>query len=255
MGIFDIFSPFFSWVDLLLQDVLPPMGRLVFWGLVGSALPMWLYAVLSSQKKLSQLKTEVAKTRKALADYDGDFAGAWQLIRQSLKLSFKQIGLALGPTIIASLPVLFLLVWLSTAYNYSLPEAGTIIDIKIVPTSAQVQWLPQPQSEQKEGKWQISWPTSEESLLLHNSTSKQLLVSFPLSEPVPIVHKRQWWNILFGNPVGYLPNESNVESVEIALPENKYLQFGPTWMHSAEVFFLLIVIIGSLAIKIIFRIH
>ena len=77
MGIFDLFSPFFSWFDALLEYVLPPMVRLVFWGIAASILTMWLYVLLSSQEKLSKIKTEVQETRKALNEYDGDFKGAW----------------------------------------------------------------------------------------------------------------------------------------------------------------------------------
>ena len=109
MGIFDIFSPFFSWFDAILEYALPPMARLVFWGIVASILTMWLYVLFSSQGKLSRIKTEAAETKKALNEYDGDFKGAWQLIRRTLSLSLKQIGLALGPTILASLPVLLCL--------------------------------------------------------------------------------------------------------------------------------------------------
>jgi len=254
MGIFDILSPFFSWFDAILEYVLPPMARLVFWGIAASIITMWLYVLFSSQGKLSKIKTEAAETKKVLSEYDGDFKGAWQLIRQSLRLSLKQIGLALGPTILASLPVLFMLVWLGTAYNYRLPETGAIIDIKTFPASAEVSFPPQARKGVEEGMWQIPWPASDEQLLLRDA-SGQVITTFPLSEPVPILHQRQWWNILFGNPAGYIPEGSILEKVEIELPENKYLKFGPEWMHSSEAVFLLIIVIGSLAIKILFRIH
>ncbi len=134
-----------------------------------------------------------------------------------------------------------------------MPEAGAIIDIKTFPASAEVQWHPQAKSAEK-GQWQISWPASDEQLWLRDATS-QVITTFPLSEPVPILHKRQWWNVLFGNPIGYIPEGSILEKVEIALPENKYIKFGPEWMHSSEAVFLLVVVIGSLAIKLLFRIH
>jgi hypothetical protein len=254
MGIFDIFSPFFSWFDAILEYALPPMARLVFWGIAASILTMWLYVLFSSQGKLSRIKTEVAETKKALNEYDGDFKGAWQLIRQSLSLSLKQIGLALGPTILASLPVLFMLVWLGTAYNYRLPETGAIIDIKTFPAEAEVQWHSQAKPGTEKGQWKISWPASDEQLWLRDSTN-QVIATFPLSESIPILHKRQWWNVLFGNPIGYIPEGSILERVEIALPENKYIKIGPEWMHSSEAVFLLVVVIGSLAIKLLFRIH
>ena len=41
---------------------------------------------------------------------------------------------------------------------------------------------------------------------------------FPLSAPVPTIHKRQWWNALVGNPLGYLPDSSRLEGIELVCP-------------------------------------
>lgn len=255
MGIFDLLSPFFSWFDALLGQIISPILRLIFWGIVSSILSMWLYKLLSPQEKLAQNKIAVAETKKTLAKYDDDFEGALQLSQRLLGLSLKQVGLALGPAILASLPVVFLLVWLGGAYDYRLPAPKAMIDIQISPPAAEVQWQPaDAQPGLEPGEWQISWPNSEEPLSLHDSTG-QLIATFPLSKPVPILHQYQWWNILFANPAGYIPDQANLESVEIAIPENQYLNFGPDWMRSSIALFLIVVIICSLAIKFIFRIH
>jgi len=76
----------------------------------------------------------------------------------------------------------------------------------------------------------------------------------PLPVPVPTVHKYQWWNVLFGNPVGYLPDNAKIDRVEIDLPEQEFLSFGPSWLRSWEFLFLSVVLIVSIVIKVAFRI-
>ena len=255
MGIFDLLSPWFSWLDgVLLEVVSSPLLRLTLWGIAGSALSMWLYVRFSSQEKLAQLKLELIETRQSLAQYDSDFKGALEIIQRLLTLSLKQIGLIIGPTILASLPVLFLLVWLGTTYNYHLPTPGTLVEVKLFPSQVKLQWHPQANQGLGEGQWQMKWPTNEQPLQLHDSTG-QLITTFPWSQAIPILHKRQWWNLFIGNPVGYIPQHADLERLEIALPENKYLTFGPEWMQSSEAFFLIVMLLCSVAIKLGFRIH
>ncbi|HHB92672.1 MAG TPA: hypothetical protein ENK59_05610 [Thioploca sp.] len=250
MGFFDIPSPFFSWFDtVILSTFLSPMLKLAVWGIIGSVISMGLYVLLSSQDKLSKLKIEISTTRKALNNYNGEFSGAWKLISKSLKLSGKQIGLTLVPAVLASLPVLFLLVWLGTDYNYILPEAGTVIEITISPTSETIQLNA---NKTEDGKWQLIWPTETEQLIDSKDNS---IINFPLTKAIPILHKRQWWNSLFDNPNGYIPESSPLEQINIALPQNKYITIGPEWLHSAEVAFLLFVVICSLIIQFTFRIN
>jgi hypothetical protein len=53
-----------------------------------------------------------------------------------------------------------------------------------------------------------------------------------LAEPVTHIEKRQWWNVLIGNPAGYLPEAGPIDSITIALPERQYLPVGPDWLRS-----------------------
>jgi len=81
-----------------------------------------------------------------------------------------------------------------------------------------------------------------------------VLDSIPLKAPVTTLHKRQWWNSLFGNPAGYIPPDARVAQIEIDLPSQEVLGFGPGWMRSWEFLFLTVLLVASIAIKVIFRI-
>ena len=85
--------------------------------------------------------------------------------------------------------------------------------------------------------------------------SGETMLSLPLTHPVPIRHKRVWWNMLFANPLGSLPGDAPVEAVEIGLEAITFMPFGPGWMRGWEALFILVVLVASVAIKIIFRIR
>jgi hypothetical protein len=76
-----------------------------------------------------------------------------------------------------------------------------------------------------------------------------------LDVAVPMLHKHQWWNVLIGNPAGYLPDQLGVKRVDLDLPPKVYLPFGPTWLHGWEAVFFAGLFVTALAIKIGFRIH
>ncbi len=254
MGLLDFPAPLFSWVDAVLMGPLPPLMRLCFWGVFGGGLSMLIYQVLSPQDRLAQVKKQAARALKTLAGYDGDFEGLWPLLKNSIGLSLKQIGLALGPTIAASLPVLFILVWMSNTYDGAQPQPGEQIQFSVAPDTQAI-WLTLAQSSTKVAALrQISWPGLGEKIQLYDARGVAL-ATLPLPSAVPVLHKRFWWNAIIGNSSGYLPAESDVEQIKFALPVKTYLDFGPNWLGSWEVVFFAVLIFSSLAIKFIFRIH
>jgi hypothetical protein len=58
-----------------------------------------------------------------------------------------------------------------------------------------------------------------------------------------------------GNPAGYLPSPGHVDAVHLALPHSEYLPFGPDWLRSWIAFFFVVVLIGSLILKLLWRLQ
>jgi hypothetical protein len=87
----------------------PDIVQIVSWATVAGAASMLLYRFASPQQRLKLLAGEAAATRHALNDLDGDFQDAWPLIRRSLSLSLERLRIALGPSLLAGLPVLLAL--------------------------------------------------------------------------------------------------------------------------------------------------
>jgi hypothetical protein len=240
-GLIDVPAPVFAWIDGVLGQVLPPLGRLTFWAVAAAAVSMTLYRFLSPQKRVARLKDEAAAARAELARYEGELRGMWPHAGRALALAGEQLRLALGPALVASLPVLALMVWLSTPYGHGLPPAGTIVAIAALRGDATAI------------ERAVTWPGAGERLALRDPSGRQLL-TLPLPEPVPLIHQRQWWNSLVANPAGYLADDATVDRVVVDLPRRSYLWFGPAWLRGWEAIFLSGLVLASLAIQLAFRI-
>lgn len=246
MGVFDIPAPVFAWADNLMGQFAPATLRLILWGVLMAAASMGLYWLISPQARIKRNEARTLEARRALDTYEGDFAGAWPQMRRMLGLAIKQVGIVITPAVVASLPVLCLLVWMSTAYGYTYPPAGAEPEIRTLPQPSAARWV----DDDTSGRASDSQGPRIELL----NGREQITRVIPLPAPVPTVHKRQWWNALFGNPAGYLSDDDKIDRVEIGLPSQTFLPFGPAWMRGWEFLFLVTLLIGSIVIKIVFKI-
>lgn len=243
MGLLDLPAPLFALLDAGLSGIAPPAVRLAVWGLLAAILSMGLYWLLSPQGRIAEAKVQAAAARRALDAYDGEFAGAWPLIRAMLRLAVRQLALVTGPAVAASLPVLALLVWLSTAYGHAFPAAPSAVSVHTVPEHFQA-WL-QPNG---------SAASAAHEVVVRDADGR-IVDQVPIAVPVPTIHKRQWWNALLGNPAGYLPDQAVLERIEVELPERQYLPMGPDWLRAWYAVFFAALLAGSIAIKVAARIE
>lgn len=247
MGILDAPVPIFAWLDTQAAVAIPPLERLLLWGIIAALVSMGLYRLVSNQWRISQTKANLNETRRQLDAYDGELADAWPLIRRVLQLSLLQVGLVAWPALLSSLPLLALIGWLSTAYGYTYPPPGIVPAIRTMPAPLQTEWVGVAGNE--------SVPPGRPPHILVADSSNGIVADVFLPAPVPVIHKWQWWNALLGNPGGYLPEHTMVDRIEVALPGKKYLGFGPQWLRGWEAPFFGTLITVSIGIKILFRIE
>jgi hypothetical protein len=245
MGLFDAPAPLLAWMDQAMSGLASPTMRLVIWGLLSAALSMGLYWLFSPQGKLNDVKTRALAARRDLNAFDGEFQDAWPLMRSMLGLSFRQLAMTTLPAIVASLPVLAVIVWLSTAYGYGLPADTDAIGVQTTPDVSASAEIRTPENAS---------PGNPPRLVV-TEPGGGLISDISLAAPIPTIHKKQWWNALFGNPLGYLPDESEIDAITFDLPEKEYLSFGPGWVRPWYVLFFTILVLGSLAIKMLGRIE
>lgn len=239
MGIFDLPAPLFTWADQVMSSFASPTLRLALWGLVAAGLSMGLYWLLSPQEKLTDVRTRAFQARKDLNAFDGEFAEAWPMMRSMLGLSLRQLGMTTLPAVLASLPVLALIIWLGTTYGYRLPADGGRVGVQTTPEVEAMGEIQAPESAS---------PSNAPRLVV-TGAGGDVIGDIALAAPVPTIHKKQWWNNLIGNPLGYLPDDGEIEAIAFELPEQEYLSFGPGWLRPWYVLFFTILVLGSLAIK------
>lgn len=238
MGLLDLPAPLFDLVDRTLLSALPPLARLILWAVVGAAVSLALYRLLSPQRRIVEAKAAAQESRRRLNAHDGDLESALPLMRQSISLAMRHVALVLPAALVASLPVLALLIWLDRAYGYALPDTRQAPAIAVEPQGFDAYWRPL----EAGGRVEIKDKTGAE------------VAQLTMSEPVTRIEKRHWWNILIGNPAGYLPEEAAIEGVMIALPERQYLPVGPVWLRSWAPVALSALVLASLLIMRMARI-
>ena len=258
MGLFDLASPLLSPVDQLLAMIFPAWLRLLFWGFVAAMVTMLLFKKLSRQEAIAELKLRVKTNQAEMAAFDGELSELMPLIGKTLKLAFRQLGLSLGPALLSSIPVIFLLVWLSNSYAHHLPVAGDTVAVQLesgVPViPPELDWQPAAGLvETSEQGWLLRWPSAGQTVQLREGPLT--LLSLPLSAPVPVLHKKQWWNSLIANPAGYLPAAASISAVRIELSDQTILAFGPGWMQGWMFTFFLAFLVFAVALKFILKIE
>jgi hypothetical protein len=235
MGLLDLPAPFFDFVDSSLLGALPPLARLILWAIAGAAASLTLYRLLSPQRRIAAAKAAAMEARRRLNVHDGDLESALPLMRQSMKAALRHVGLVFPGALIASVPVLALLVWLDGAYGYQLPQDRQAPAVSVAPERYTGQWQP------------------DGSIAVRDQSGTEV-ARLTLAEPITHIEKRHWWNAIVGNPAGYLPEQGPIESVTIALPERQYLSVGPDWLRSWLTVALTVLVIASLLIMRIARI-
>lgn len=261
-GLLDWPGVVFGLVNRPLVAVLPEPLVLALWALASAWMTMAVYRYFSNQEKLAALKPQVKAVQKKLSNYDGEFSGLMPLIMENFRLSGRHILLALGPALAAGIPVLFVLVWVSNAYGVKMPAAGAEIEVRAIAgqrdNAPDWQWRgadarPLAGGDEPGSAWRVSWPAPESPATLVNNGAD--VVELPPEQSSPVLHKRQWWNALIANPAGYLSAEAPAEAVYLDLPKKRMLPFGPGWMRGWEFLYFVVLIIGSLGLKFIWRIH
>lgn len=246
MGLFDLPSFALTWIDEQLLSFLPLVVRLILWGVVAGVASMLLYKVLSPQRALNRCKAKAGALKAELNNYDGELSGVWSIAKPLLGTSLRQVGLAATPAVLASLPLLFLLVWVSNEYGHRYPAPGEPVAAH-ASAGADARWVP-PASNGTADR-------VEPPRVVVSDSGGHTVADLELSKPVPVIHKRQWWNALIGNPAGYLPEDASVDRVEITLPRVEVVAIGPNWLRGWEAVFFVSLVLASLGLKFAARIE
>jgi len=252
MGFFDILSPLFTGIETYCLSWIPAWARVALYGLGSGITTMLLYAKFSNQDALTQGKQASKETLSRLRELDpeADFSVALATMRKAIAEPLKQAKIAAIPALWASLPLVFVLVWLDNSYSYQAPSAGSKIQALTEP------FVPLQEGNgvhRAEGQtYSLTWPESGQIEL--KELTGDLIISIPSSTQVPLIHKREWWNIIIGNPAGYIGESAPIISVAFTIPSRELIDFGPHWLRSWVVFYFAALMATAVAIKVKFKI-
>lgn len=250
-GLFDLPAPALTWLDARFSAVPEPI-RLLLWAAIAAGASMGVYAALSPQGRLREIKESIRLAQARVKAYEGDFGGSLPLLWSQVALSLRHVGMTLLPALAAGLPVLVLLPWLALRFGWLLPAPGAPVAVTVRPATAVLGANPPALSGGEGGRWTLAWPEPGSPVTLRSGSDREL-VRLPLKQPVPSLSPRARWNILFGNPAGYLPDDAGVEAVEIELPRRVVIAGAPQWLAGWEATFFGGMLVFALAIKRIFR--
>jgi hypothetical protein len=241
MGLFDLPAPLFSIPTALLSGLLPPAVLILLWGIAGAVIGVELYRLLSPQQRLAVLKTDLRTAQQRLNGYDGDLDGAWPLMRRLLHLAFARFALVLPAAILSSLPLLSLIVWLDTVYGYTFPAAGQSVEATTPSAGFQAHWR----------------GTVGEDLphVIVTDQAGQTVADVAVGAPVDRIEKRHWWNLLFGSPAGYLPENAAIDRVDLALPRRELIGVGPYWLRGWEPMFFAALLLCAIPLSLFRRVQ
>jgi hypothetical protein len=248
MGIFDWPAPALLTLDDALSG-LPAGVRLALWGGLAGVLSMLLYRSVSPQQRIAAARTQLENTRRALYRHEDDsLSAAWPLIRQMLGLALRQLGLVVGPVILTGLPVLCLLIALGVRYSYVYPPGSQPVAVDVQPDYLRAHWQEQlaPDFE--------SVPLRAPAVVI-STRDGRWLTTVPVLAPVPVLHKWNPWNWLFGNPAGYLRDDLPVERIKLEMPQQRFLPWGPDWVRGWEFLFIALTAVSAAVTKWLLRIH
>jgi hypothetical protein len=251
MGLFDLPAPLFDIIDGVLAMAMPTVLRLVIWGILAGWITMVVYRLLSNQEKIGALKVLQKEQQKNIAEFDGEFSELLPMIRDTLALGMRQLGFSLGPALLATVPVVFIVIWVAGEFGHVLPDAESEVFLSTEPVNSDINWSPTSEVRVNEGGWIVNWPSQEQSLTMLEG--RQSLLVLPLKRAIPVIHKKRWWNMLMANPLGYLPKGGKTDVIHIDLPEAVIISSGPDWVRGWMFSFFMSFLLSSFGFKLLLR--
>jgi hypothetical protein len=256
MGLLDMPAWLLDPLDRLLAVAhLPALARVLLWGALAGYAGMWLYRHFSPQQRIAAVRSDLAIAQRRLANHDGEFGELLPLIRAQFALTLRQLRLTTGAALLAAVPVLFVLPWLSNRHDVQFPAPASAVRVCFTPadTVADLHADPAWQDAGEAGCRVVAWPAGDENVTIREHD--RLVLTLPMTAPATIVHRRTWSNALVGNPAGYLADDLRTTAVHIDLPSMDLQPLGPAWLRGWMPAFFLSALLVSLLLRWRWKLH
>lgn len=241
----------FTNINTILLSWFSPVFTIIIWSFLVSILVTLIYYLFSFQKNILINKNSLKQMReKMLSDSSNVLSSDITLL---LKVSFKQFFMVLGPTLISTIPLLFL--WGMLAYEFDRipPKTGDRTDVIISPVVNNLFINGEKHTANHNESFTIKWHKDKTVIIKMLKDSKEIVIS--KEKPQYYLNKKKWWNLLLPSPYGYLDQSIQINSIYFDLPTKEYLPWGPQWVKSWWFIFVFSMFVFSLVLKVVFRIE
>ncbi|MEJ2717812.1 MAG: hypothetical protein P8182_11835 [Deltaproteobacteria bacterium] len=247
--------PILNLLDRWLSFILPwELARICFWGLLCAASSMTLYAWLSDQKGVAELKDEAKKLRSAIMDPEVEESEFRRMMRQNLLVSGRLLGKVFAPAVLSSLPSLLIILWLSTYQSYALPAPGSSVGVEAVPSSECLVAAPGDILKRNDNGLSITVGEKPRSIRFVKC-GHLAYQGNPFVPPTAEIGRWAWWNVLWASQAGYVRPDSGLESLFFHFPRKEFLKGLHPYLSSWEFPFFVTLLVVSVAVKFGFRIE
>lgn len=247
-GLFDLPSPLLDAIDAALAALhLPAVLRISIYAAASAAVSMLAYRRCSNQPLLNDLSGEIRTLQQRLLADNGSYAQTQTLIVRNLTLSLRKLGLTLAPALLASLPMLFVLPWLSNRFDLS-PASNVTICAEPASAAAALHWEPQRSASVAVNPacWSVSVDAAAPASLKQDAVT---LLGLPNTASSRAIDKPKILDLLFANPDGTLPRDAAVERIALDWPRRELVEFGPGWLREWPAVYFGVLLLVSLALR------
>jgi hypothetical protein len=175
-------------------------------------------------------------------------------VRRNFHVSLRLLGKVGLPSILSSLPVVVVLLWMITFQTHALPSTGVAVAVDILPSAEGIDFTPTGAFDQTGDD--IRMVIGEDTFLVRFLYAGKVVYSgTPGDPPTRRVRHRVWWNALLGSEVGYIRPDASVEEIHFSFPRKFLVKGVPKWVATWEFPFFFSLLFVAVAIKLAFRIE
>lgn len=240
----------YSAVDRVIAGVLGSAGTVIVLSLTCSVIVMLLYRLCSPQAELKRIKLRMREIQAALLADPDDLRAVLRLSGENIRIALKRFLFTVLPTCIAILPLLSVTSWINSRYGAAFPSSGEVVAVQVIPGDVSI-LSPAPDG--------VAFMTNAVAVAAGSFSvldeSQSLLVTVRDSMSSSFIARKVWWNVLMGNPLGYLSPDSDIEALVFDVKRQNVLPFGPDWMRRWEALFFVCMALGSFSLKIFLKVE
>lgn len=228
-----------------------PLIAIISISFVISLIVVIIYRLLTNQKEMKELKTELKDHQKKMKEHKNDTEKMMKLQKKAMQTNMKYMGKSMKPTLITFLPIILIFGWLNAHFAYEPLHPGVPFEVtaemeKGITGNVSLTFVPEglevispnvSQIEDGKAKFELNGTEGDYYITLQKGKEKQDV------------------NIIITNERKYAPVEQSLKSdvFDKAIISNKPLKviFGLGWLWA----YIISAIVFSIALRKLFRVH